>query len=199
MVFNCCAPSPEESFDWINLLTVLAPYVIGIGGYVLAYWQISRPLKAAKTERELRSVSKKLNEFYAPFYQLRKKSHSLYLEFRAECERLDPEFTSTLKHLLEGKSFTGNSATLLNEIILIGDECESFIHRNAGLIDDEAIREELLPKLTTHYRLVKLATEGKLIGDVETIGKYTFPSEIDTYLKQRINELEAEVSRLSKS
>ncbi|MCZ4409097.1 hypothetical protein O3Q51_09770 [Cryomorphaceae bacterium 1068] len=198
MVLVCCAPYPEESFDWVGLLPALVTFLIGIGGYVLAYMQISKPLKAAKNERELRSVSKKLNEFYAPFYQLRKKSYALYVEFRKNCLKEDSEFTSTLKYLLEGKSFTGNTAVLLDEIIRIGEECESFIHRNAGLIDDESIRNDLLPRLTTHYRLLRLATEGKLSGDIDTIGKYTFPSKIDEHLENRIKELESDIARLSK-
>jgi len=166
---------------------------------MLAYWQIAKPLKAAKNEREIRSLSKKLNEFYGPFYQLRKKSNSLYDEFRKECERTDSTFTSTLNYLLEGKTFSGNAAVLLTEIIVIGEMCERIIHEKAGLIDHNEIRNDLLPRLTTHYRLLKLATEGKLKGGTENIGKYTFPTEIDGILDIRIKELSSKIADLNRN
>ncbi|HET8859536.1 MAG TPA: hypothetical protein VFM92_06370 [Marivirga sp.] len=154
-------------------------------------------LNSSKEEREINSLSKKLNEFYGPFYQLRKKSFTLYKEFRKKFETEDPNF-STLKYLLSGKRFSGNDEVLLNEIILIGEECEDFIHKNAGLIDHNEIRNNLLPKLTTHYRLIKLAKDGMLKGDLDTIGRYTFPKEIDSELENRINEIKARLNELNK-
>ena len=86
---------------------------------------------------------------------------------------------------------------MLKEIIRIGKRTEQLIHDKAGLIDYPNLRDEILPKLTTHYRLISLALEKKLVGNAEEYRQFNFPREVDSLVKQRRSEIEEELLELN--
>jgi len=137
-----------------------------------------------------------LDEFYGPFYQLRKKSNLIYEKFR-EKYNSDPDF-STLTYLLDGKKFSANEEELLKEIIKIGEECEKLIHSKAGLIDDQNLRTNVIPRASTHFLILRLAHNGNLVGDVIKFKSHVFPKELDGLIEKRRGELEKQLTLLNK-
>lgn len=125
---------------------------------------------------------------------MRTKSYELYLVLtrRYNNTREEKRF-SIIDSLLEGKKFSENEKTLIQEIIEIGQLCEKLIHDKAGLISNSALTFEYFPKLTVHYRILRLVFDDKLKDDVELFGDYHFPSEVDRIVKTEIERLKKEL------
>lgn len=193
--FHEVSVSTPTGFDWSDFAIQLLPSILAIGGIYLAYLKLIKPLKANKIDAEKKEIYKKLNEFYGPFLQLRNKSYCLYKIFDEQFREKDAKF-SALRYLLDGKSFSGNNDKLLQQIIEIGGKCEQLIHDKAGLIDNQTIRNEILPRLTTHFLILRLAYEGQLEGEVDRFREFTFPYQIDEMIKKRIADLEARLREL---
>jgi hypothetical protein len=185
-----------ESFDWLDYLVNIAPIVIGLAALIFSWYQLKSAERQKKEESKREEIYKKLNCFYGPYIQLRKKSYLLYQKFQKKYREQDQNF-STLKYLLDGKTFENNEKCLLSEIINLGTECEKLIHENAGLIDDDVLRNDLIPRASTHYLLLRLAHEGNLTGDIENFVDSSFPIEIDSKLEERKTFLENELKKLN--
>lgn len=197
MVLLCCnisEPTVSE-FDWVQFWSNLGVALIGIIAIIFSYLQYRTGQRISKQKLKRREIQQKLDEFYGPFLQLRKKSDILYDRFQKKFREKDPNF-STLRYLMSGKEFKGNDKKLLNEIIKIGEECEKLIHSKAGLIDDNSLREEILPRLTTHFLLLRLAFEGTLVREEDRFNNLTFPKEVDQHIELRFKELEKELEKL---
>lgn len=184
------------SFDLSAFLIKYSPIIIGFGALLISVYQIRRSEKQKKDENKRSEIYKKLNDFYGPFIHLRKKSDILYSKFQKNYRTLDPNF-STLKYLLKGHQFKNNEKALLEEIINLGAECEKLIHSKAGLIDDDLLRNDLIPKASTHYLLLRLAYNGNLSGDMDNFIDSSFPNEIDAQLEDRKKELESVLNKLN--
>ncbi len=186
-------------YNWDNFwnyLLQIAPILIGVGALGLSFYQINRSERLKKDESKRDEIYKKLNNFYGPYYQLRRKSNILYKKFRNSYKESDPSF-STLKYLLNGYEFKDNEKSILEEIIAIGEQSEKLIQDNAGLIDDDELRNDLIPKASTHYLLLRMAYNGKILGDIENFKDSTFPRQIDAKLIERKNQLENDLNKLN--
>lgn len=175
-------------------------------------------LKENKIQDRRSEIIKKLNEFYGPFQQNMNKSTSLYRSIIMD----KPKEFRTLKYLLAGESefpdlkLTNNDRTILREIIDIGKEQQKLILEKAGLIDDpvlsysfehesdsefEEYREDLrslglLGWANAHYRILELAYNEELKGDLEKFKHYVFPRELKSNITRRIKELSSELDEL---
>ncbi len=187
----------STGFDWIGLITSLGSIVVGAVAVLISFIVSRQSFKEKKLEEQRLQLNKKLNEFYGPLYQLRKKSNILYKKFRQKFEETDPDF-STLRYLLNGYKFEGNDKVLLEEIINIGKQSEELIQANAGLIDLPELRNELIPKATTHFLIIRLAYLEKLVGEEEKYRDSTFPKKLDDVLEKRKTDLENELNKLLK-
>lgn len=193
---NCCQPINTD-FDWIQFWSNTGIAVIGVLAIIFAYLQYRHGQSIAKRKEKRQDIHKKLNEFYGPFLQLRKKSDILYNRFQKKHRAKDPNF-STLRSLMRGEVFEGNDNVLLSEIITIGGKCEELIQLKAGLIDDSDLRENILPKLTTHFLILRMAYTGKFEEESDRFDDLTFPKEVDDLIEKRFKELEKELRELSK-
>ena len=164
---------------------------------VVSYLQYTGSLNAKKEEEERADIHKRLNEFYGPLLQLRKKSNLLYQKFSEDYRKSDPNF-STLIYLLDGKTFEPNELVLLTEIIRIGKKCENLIHDKAGLIDDSNLRTEIIPRATTHFLVLRLAYQKALKGEIDKFRNLTFPKELDDLLEEKKKKLEYRLKELNK-
>lgn len=199
MVLQVCSSIKVKlysDFDYVQLLANLGVIFISIVAILIAYRQFIKGIEAEKRKEKRQEIQRKLDEFYGPFLQLRMKSNLLYERFSKKYREKDSDF-STLSYLLDGYVFAGNDQTLLKEIISIGKSCEELIHNKAGLIDNSKLRLETIPRATTHYLILKLASEGALIGDTQEFRDLTFPRELDALLEKRKKELEDELTELS--
>lgn len=195
MVYLCCKCfiENESDFDFLMLLQNIGPVIISAIALAVTYFITIKTLNSQKKTEERALIIKKLNDFYGPLLQLRMKSKNLYLKFNKKYKDKDENF-STLKYLLKGKKFKGNDLILLEQIVEIGKQCEKLIHANAGLIDDSKLRLDLIPKATTHFLLLRLAFEEKLVGDVDNYDDLTFPKELDANLEARKKQLEIDLT-----
>ena len=191
-----CQAEASSSFDWLTFLKDIAPIAIGLLAILISWLQIKSSERQRKEEHLREDINRKLNDFYGPYIQLRKKSQILYLKFKKRYIENDSDF-STLKYLLKGHQFEANEKALLEEIINIGLKCEKLIHENAGLIDDPILKNDLIPRASTHYLLLRLAYQGNLSGDMDNFIDSTFPSDIDLKLEKRKNELENWLTKLN--
>lgn len=190
--------SPELEFDYIQFIANLGIIIVGLAAVIFSYFQFKKSLEAEKRREKREEIRKKLDEFYGPFLQLRKKSDILYDRFQSNFRANDKDF-STLRYLMNGHKFEGNDKKLLEEIIIIGKKCEELIHSKAGLIDDSNLRNKVLPRLTTHFLILRLAFEEKLENQALRFDDLTFPKEIDGLIEKRFVELGDELDKLSQS
>src|SRR6056297_722008 len=118
MVLLIQCQSEASSFDWMSFAKDIAPIVIGFAALFFSWYQLSSSERQKKEENKRNEIYKKLNDFYGPYIQLRKKSYILYQKFQKKYRTKDSNF-STLKYLLKGESFDENEKALLKEIINI--------------------------------------------------------------------------------
>lgn len=177
-----------------TLISSLPGFIIGLIGIGSSIWINLKLIRQKNREDEKKEIYKKLNEFYGPLIQYRKKSQKLYDILKSNQAYPIP----TLKALLDGHEFTGNDKVLLEEIVKIGKECEDLILNKAGLIDDELLRVDLLPKASAHYYILRMAFQGIIKGDIERLEDYVFPQEFDFYVESKIGELQKRLTFLNR-
>jgi hypothetical protein len=207
VLLHCNYEAAETSFDAMKFIQDLGPTIISGIALIASFILTRKTLDAQKdvTQKTLDAqkdvearllISKKLDEFYGPLLQLRKKSNLLYKKFSEKHRAADRNF-ATLTYLLDGKTFQGNDKFLLEEIIRLGAECENLIHSKAGLIDDTDLRQNLIPRATTHFLILRLAYKGALTGDAAHFKDLTFPKELDEKLEARKKLLETDLANLN--
>ncbi len=180
--------------DWLDIVSALAPAVLGLIGLWFAFDGIVRPIRANRIQNRITQLETRLNSFYGPYYHLRRKSDLLYKKLTQPY--LHEAGFSVLRRIFTDHEFTSNDRLLISEIIAIGEQCEALIAANSGYIDQGHLRDNLLPRVSLHYRILKLAYEGKLKPDIPRFGDMTFPIEIDQALKDAISSIEKEKTEL---
>jgi hypothetical protein len=140
-----------------------------------------------------KEIYKKLNEFYGPFQQLLGKSRELYEIFtysRGEDFR-------TLVALLEGEKFVGNDKVLIEQILKVTDKIEEMILSNSGLIDDDDLKA-LLQRASAHFTLIRLAYEGRIVGEIDRFKDRIFPRELAPKISSEIARLKRQLEDLNR-
>jgi hypothetical protein len=182
----------NSQISWIEYIQILGPILVGLAGVLLAFYVNYQALISKKREDERNEIYKKINEFYSPFEQLRKKSFRLYGLFKGT--RGD-DFR-TLPALLKGEKFNDNEQELLEEIINIDQRLENLIIDKSGLVDQQNLRD-LLAKAATHFHIISQAYKGRLKGEPERFADYVFPRELDEKVSEQINLLKARLKELN--
>jgi hypothetical protein len=176
----------------LDKIGVIGPIILGIAGMVLGYIFQHSQLKQQQREYERKEIYKKLNEFYGPVQQYLGKSYELYGMFTAS----RPADFRTLIALLEGRKFEGNDKVLLDQIVEIINKVEDLLLKNSGLVDDKELRE-LLAKAGTHFRVLQLAYQGILAGEVERFQDYVYPRDLNQKIDEQIEKLKARLNELN--
>ena len=207
MVFlQCNINSIESSLDVWKFIQDLGPTIVSIIAILATLWvtnktlksQASQNLKTLNAQKDVearQSIYKKLNEFYGPLIQQRIKSSKLYEKFSSKYRANDEKF-STLIYLLKNNQFEGNDKVLLEQIIQLGEDSERLIQEKSGLIDDPELRQEILPRATTHFLLIRLAYKGDLKYNSDDFKDLTYPKELVNRLEARKSQLETELENL---
>ncbi|SRR6266849_10980883 len=175
----------------ITALTGLLGVILGFVGVILTFSVSKRTLKMQALEEERKSIYEKINTFYGPFQQLQGVNRELYKVFRA---RRGEDFR-TLRALLQGEKFEGNDKILLDNIIDNSERLEKLIIDKSGLIDSEELRK-LLWTAATHFRLIQLASQGVLIGEIERFEPYIFPRTLDDTVDEEIRKLKRRLEEI---
>ena len=168
------------------------PHLIAFGGILVAALTLwfnrlhnERTLRQKANEDEIREIQTKLDSFYGPFLQLLKTSENLYRLFSHD---KPPEFR-TLTQLIEGMVFTGNDAVLLQQIIDVTQQLDRLLVEQSGLIDSEL--QPLISQASTHFRLILLASQGKLSGETNRFSSDVYPRELNLSIAQEIARLKS--------
>lgn len=177
----------------ITALTGLIGVILGFVGVIFTFSTSRRALKLRTLEEERKSIYEKISTFYGPFQQLRGINYELYKVFRA---RRGEDFR-TLTALLTGEKFEGNDKILLDNIINNSERLEKLIIEKSGLIDSEELRQ-LLWTAATHFRLIQLASQGILIGEIERFKPYLFPRTLDDIVNMEIKKLRRRLEEINR-
>ena len=155
---------------------------------------------------------KKLDEFYYPLTRYLQDSKDLFKIFIQD----KPKNFRTLTHLLDPLqsyengikvTLTTNDKALLKSIFDKGTQIQNLIANKSSIIDDNEFIDEYLPArdyshitypiglnllglLTAHLRIIKIAFEGDLTGEVDKYKIYVFPNEINIRVNAKIVKLE---------
>lgn len=154
---------------------------------------------------------KKLDEFYYPLKRYLQDSKDLFKIFIQD----KPQSFRTLTHLLDPLqiydnirqvTLTTNDKALLEGIFDKGSQIQNLIANKGSIIDDSEFVDEYLPSpgysnivypiglnllglLTAHLRIIKIAFDGDLTGEVDKYKIYVFPNEVNVRVDAKINEL----------
>lgn len=180
------------SSDCIEFLKTIGPIIIGLAAIFASFHYNKRMLKLKKNEDEIDDINRKLSEFYGPLQQYLNKSSKLYEKFIYG----KPEDFRTLTALIKGVKFEGNDKVLLEEIINVGKKVEDLLLSKSGLIDDDKLRNDIIPRLGKHILLLRLIYDGTIKGEYERFKDETFPREVDTEIERRIAELQKKKDNL---
>ncbi len=150
-----------------------------------------RQLSLSKSKEERDDILKRLNTFYGPFIELRTQSKLLYSKFEDELLKKSAgtgKRFRTLRHLLEGKTFTPQEKNLLKEILDINKKLLKLIISSSGVVDKLEL-QDLLGKFGAHSRILQLAYEKKLGGPPELFEDIVFPLALDGAVESAIQRL----------
>lgn len=179
-----------------QIITGLTTACLGLMGTIiiaiLSAFYNSRTLRHLKHEDEKKQILQQLNEFYGPYQQKLETSRQLYDKFRMG----KPEGFRTLLALLNGEEFTGNDKSLYEEILRITDELEKLRMEHSGLVDDNEL-QVLLSKAGAHYRIIKLAYEGEIIGEPQRFMDYVYPRELNGKISAKIASMQKRLAELN--
>ena len=177
----------------------VAPIVVGIGGLMVAaislatgYWFNRQTLVHKAHEDEIKHIQEQLNSFFGPVKQLLGTSKLLHDILSSR--QPDPENFKTLVALLEGVSFNSNDQTLIKEIIDVTCQIDKLIMDKCGLVSDDL--QTPLWEASRHFRLIRLAHEGALSGDVEDLKRFVYPRHLNDAIDKEIEQLKKHLTDL---
>jgi len=181
--------------------------------------QNRKTLEENRRLKRKESIEKVLNEFYMPVNAYLQVTESLFNVLKAG----KPDDFRTLTYLLEPSqkyktddgeitiSLSSSDKEIINEIIEIEKKIEEIIVTKAGLVSDENFMFDyqanetdakpdmvigLIPHLITHFRIFRLANDGKITDKVSKYKPYVFPRMLRGELKVKIEKLQNELENL---
>jgi hypothetical protein len=191
---------------------------------VMNYLHNRRTLKEARNAERRKAIVASLNEFYGPmlsYINVAKALHKILVsgkpsEFRTLTFLLDPkqEFT-TEAGISTRVSLSEADTKLLAEIVEVKRKIEDLIINKAGYIQDNFLMNNYVPNASvtdvstaavtdmgllalaiTHFRVLRLAFEGALRGEVERYRDFVYPRELNAKLEEQVNTLRRELREL---
>lgn len=135
----------------------------------------------AANERELERLEATLGKFHTPYLVRSQANNNMAQDLR---DRLDKPDYRMLVSLLDTNWYDQLSTTdkaIVDEVCMTGEKLQAFIETRAGDLDPSLA--EHLARAVAHFRMLKLAHEGKLGSDTSVAAKYVYPKELDLALK----------------
>ena len=156
-----------------NVLLVAGPIVGALLSFIVQNISMKRKEKR-------RQINRELEEFYYPMLELLRKNHILYNIFSNNQE------IKTLVKLLNKQNFSNNDRALLCEIVKIDDEINKLILKNINLIKGDRELSDKINKASIHFTLIRMAYEGKIVGESERFEDYIFPRDLESDIEKII-------------
>ena len=83
---------------------------------------------------------------------------------------------------------------LVREICQTGERLSSMIKENIGLVDSDIL--PYISRAVAHFRVLRLAYEGKLGDDSSPFLRYVYPKQLDPVLQLELDRLQKRVKKL---
>lgn len=180
---NCSASKDDGKWtgkDWAALLG-------GLGGLfgsavaaiaIVSNGRTSRGTTIQKAnEAELESLQSKLDNFYGPYLQLSSTNRLIATDLKQH--RAGGADMRVLLMLLDPKwkdGFSPGEVALIEEILAIDAKLLELIQEKSGLVS--ATVQPYLSRAAGHFRIMKLASEGKLDNDTDRYAHYVYPRQL---------------------
>jgi len=205
-----------------NLIVAIAASAAAVVTLILTAAYRARELKERRRGERRAEIKTRLYEFYGPLAAHLNVLRALHRLLAAD----KPEGFETLAYLLdpyqeyptEGKKkrlvLNDLDRRLLEEIVGTGMQIEALMLAKAGLAGDgellfpAAAEGKLLPTpvegeapfaaALAHFRLLRLAYNGRFEGDPEHYQAYGYPHGFEEHIREKMRALQLELERLGK-
>ena len=181
--------------DWAAVLAGILGSLVAL---IAVFWnaRASRETTAQKAnEVELEALQTKLDSFYGPYLQLSstnkliaadlKKGRPEGAEMRVLLLLLDPAWKAR---------FTPGEIALVEEILSIDAKLLELIQDKSGLVS--AVVQPYLWRAASHFRIIRLASEGKLDNDPARFARYVYPRQLDDVIDLEIDRIHRRIELL---
>jgi hypothetical protein len=194
---NSTKNSQQSSAIYSALITGVVVLLVGI----LTFLYNRATLAESKRKERRESITKKLNEFYGPLDSYLK----IIYEFNLILKTNKPSDFRTLTHLLDSSriyengmqvNLTNSDKKIIAEIIDIENKIEELVTSKGGLIDEPS-QGSLLAKAIAHFRVLRLAFNEEISGEVERFEKFVYPRELDKTVQDKIQGLQQQLRETS--
>jgi hypothetical protein len=202
-VVQCTCTSPKDDGHWTG--KDLAALITGLGGLlgvgvatfaIRSNGRTSRQTTIQKAnEAELESLQSKLDNFYGPYLQLSstnrliatdlKSHHTTTGQMRILLLLVDPDWK---------QNFTPGDIAFVEEILSIDAKLLDLIQEKSGLVSSAV--QPYLWRAASHFRIMKLASEGKLDSDPARYAHYVYPRQLDKIIEMEINRIHGRIDLL---
>lgn len=198
--------------------TIIAAYIAAAAAFVVAivgYIQGRIILAEGRRAEKRKDIMRKLDEFYGPLMSYINILSGLNNVFR----RGKPSGFRTLNFLLDRNEYpdvvlSPSDKKIIEEMLDVEQKIEDLVITKGGLVDDKKLMFSYVPDPTVtdikldkgisllalaivHFRLLRLAYEGHISGEVERYSSFVYPRELDGILKSRLDALRGELDSMS--
>jgi hypothetical protein len=207
-------------------LTTATTLIAAIGALIfslLNYLHSRRTLRETRLAERRKTLEARLNNFYGPLLTYMNVIFGLYrlfvigkpAEFRTLTYLLDREQEYQTESGPVKVVLTESDRSLFAEILELEKETEQHIIKNCGLVEEERLAFHYIPDpkisdvdpevfknlgllsiLVTHFRVLRMAYEGKITSDITRYEAFVYPRELDDILRETIKKLQQQLREL---
>ncbi len=190
---------------------------------LLSYLHSRKTLHETRLAERRKTLITRLNDFYGPLLTYLSVILGLYRifiigkpkGFRTLTYLLDRDQEYETEGGRRKVVLSDSDQKLLDEIIELEKKIEEHIVKNCGLVEDPTLAfsyvpaantAEIDPKqvegmgllaiLITHFRVLRMAYEGKIRSEIERYRSWVYPRELDAKLRKNIEALQQELRNL---
>jgi hypothetical protein len=139
-------------------------------------------------ETELESLESKLDNFYGPYLQLSSTNRLIATDLKSR--QLSAGEMRILLLLLDPawkQNFMPGDIAFVEEILSIDAKLLELIQERSGLVSSAV--QPYLWRAASHFRIMKLASDGKLESDPARYAHYVYPQQLDEILELEIKRI----------
>jgi hypothetical protein len=211
LTLSCGTSTPAKNEFWFGFssteTTAMTGVLTSFISLALAFatiYKYGKDIKHIQEKHDLEkkqikdaAAKKKLEQFFGPLASLLEESRILYTHF-AISEKMvlngNGDYFRTLRYITTGDNLDKLSIhdkAILEQIVNISDKITKLIEDHSGLVDNPELHG-LLGKLCSHYRIIRLAFDGKLKNQHDHLEDIVFPLEINGAIDNEIRKLESQ-------
>lgn len=182
--------SPDQDKEkWPVVLPNIVSLLSAIVALIAVIWShrgVKSTLAQSSNRAELQDIQKKLDQFYGPYIHLSETNRLLIDEFRS---RQSSTFRTLIMLLNPNwrSSYSTSDQTIVEEIIRLDVALRRLIQSKSGLVDRALV--PYLARASAHFRMMKLAFDGKLENAPHRFARYVYPRELDAVLDLEMRRL----------